>query len=218
MPAFAAGAVFALVVGSGTAVAATGGKLILGHSNTAGATTSLTNSSGTALSLSSKSGTAPLKVNRSTKVTNLNSDSVDGLDSSALARTAGKTGSFDTTGQLVDTDGDGSKDAIVAYAGCPSGTQMTGGGASDYTGSGYLVSSAPDLDTDTGVGTEGWLVVVGVDPAANESADDVSASVVCYNPQGAVAGGYGRVTTPRAALAHLSPTLDRALQAKAAAR
>ena len=212
LPAFAAGAVFALVVGSGTAVAATGGKLILGRSNTAGATTSLSNSNGTALSLTSKSGTAPLRVNRATKVTNLNSDTVDGVDSSALSRTAGRTGSFDAPGELVDTDDDTVTDTLVAYAGCPDGSQMTGGGATDLTASGYVVSSAPDADT------EGWVVAVGIDPSASESGDDVVASVVCYNPKGAVAGSYGLAATPKAALSHLTPSLEKALRAKAAAR
>ena len=74
--------------GIGVTMAATGGTFLLGKSNSAGATTSLTNSAGTALSLNSKAGTAPLKVNRTTKVSHLNADLLDGLDSSALQRRA----------------------------------------------------------------------------------------------------------------------------------
>jgi len=44
---------------SGTAVAATGGDFILGKSNTAASTTSLSDSKGTALSLSSASTKPP---------------------------------------------------------------------------------------------------------------------------------------------------------------
>lgn len=72
--------------GIGVTVAATGGTFLLGKSNSASTTTSLTNSQGTALSLSSKSGTPPLKVNNTTKATNLNADLLDGLSSSSFQR------------------------------------------------------------------------------------------------------------------------------------
>lgn len=71
---------------TGTAAAATGSYLIAGRSNAATTTTYLSNSAGTPLGLSSKTGTAPLAVNSSTKVARLNSDLLDGLDSSALQR------------------------------------------------------------------------------------------------------------------------------------
>src|SRR3954471_4505422 len=83
---YALGALTVAVLGTGIADAATGGSLVLGRQNTAGATTSLTNSRGTALSLTSKAGTPPLAVSSPTKVTRLNSDLLDGLDSTALQR------------------------------------------------------------------------------------------------------------------------------------
>jgi hypothetical protein len=89
---FAAGAMAALVLGSGTAYAATGGSLILGMSNKAGATSVLSNKNGVALSLNSKSGTPSLKVNRSVKVPNLNADMVDGLSAGSFALAKGNTG------------------------------------------------------------------------------------------------------------------------------
>jgi hypothetical protein len=67
---------------SGTAVAATGGTFILGKSNAASTVTSLTNSEGTALVLRSPAGTAPLAVNRTVRVKNLNADMVDGKHAS----------------------------------------------------------------------------------------------------------------------------------------
>ena len=76
--AFGMGVIMTLVIGSGTAYAATGGKFILGKSNSAGKTSTLTNKHGTALSLNSKAGTPSLKVNRTTKVPNLNADLIDG--------------------------------------------------------------------------------------------------------------------------------------------
>jgi hypothetical protein len=73
----------------GTAYAATGGKLVLGHSNHASKTTSLKNSgSGPALKLTTDEQTAPLAVSNGTKVTHLNADGLDGLSSGAFQRKA----------------------------------------------------------------------------------------------------------------------------------
>jgi hypothetical protein len=210
---FAAGAIFALVAGSGTAVAATGGKLILGQANSATSTTTVTNSRGPALSLKSKAGTPPLVVNSRTRVGNLNADTVDGVDSSALARTAGRTGVIDASGELVDNDTTDAYpfDTIVAYAECPAGTQLTGGGFEDYTGTGYEVVNRADT------GAEAWMVVAAFDPTVTESADDVVASAVCASPTRAVADRPAATTTRAAAAAALTPQVRRALVAKAAA-
>ena len=59
---FTAGAICMLLLGSGTAVAATGGKFILGRGNTASTTSMLSNTRGTALSLAAPAGKAPLAV------------------------------------------------------------------------------------------------------------------------------------------------------------
>jgi hypothetical protein len=99
----------------GVGVAATGGNFILGASNTAGAKTSLsalvngkaleitntsTGGSATALGLNVAVGHAPLTVNSQTKVTNLNADQLDGLDSARFVR--GKGASI-ITGRVVTT-------------------------------------------------------------------------------------------------------------------
>lgn len=76
--AFAAGVFSTLVLGAGTAVAANGGSLVLGHNNAETTGTTLTNSHGTALTLNGGTGHPPLKVNNPTKVKNLNSDLLDG--------------------------------------------------------------------------------------------------------------------------------------------
>jgi hypothetical protein len=206
--AFAAGAVFAIVVGGGTAVAATGGTFILGRSNTAGAVTTLSNANGSALSLNSKLGTASLRVNRTTKVPNLNADLLDGLDSAALARTAGRTGQLDFTGELQDNDGNGLNDTIAAFADCPVGTQMTGGGGADQTATGLMFVNAPN-------GGESWVVVVAIDENTKESPLDVTASVVCYNPRGAVPGAGLTATSPNR---ELSPKLAAKVAAQKAGR
>src|SRR5690242_13453267 len=85
------GAVALLVVGvNAAAYAATGKSLILGKTNKASKTTTIQNTkSGAALSLKTKSkSSAPLKVNGTGKVVNLNADRVDGLDGVALNNAA----------------------------------------------------------------------------------------------------------------------------------
>ena len=80
------GLAIVVLLGTGSAVAATGGTFILGEQNSATTLTSLTNTSGTALKLTSKAGTPPLAVSNDTKVAKLNSDEVDGIDGQALQR------------------------------------------------------------------------------------------------------------------------------------
>lgn len=87
--AFVGGVVFTLVIGGGTAMAAGTGSLLLGKGNTSTATTGLANSKGTPLSLAAKKGTPPLKVNNTIKVKNLDSDLLDGKDSTAFLPKAG---------------------------------------------------------------------------------------------------------------------------------
>src|SRR6266487_5490470 len=80
----------------GTTYAATGDNFILGNPNSASTTTSLTapvagtglqvtntstGAGATALGLNTASGHPPFTVNSGTKVTNLNADKLDGLDS-----------------------------------------------------------------------------------------------------------------------------------------
>jgi hypothetical protein len=85
----------------GTTYAATGGKFILGQSNTASSKSTLsapiadkaltvtnnsTKAGAMALGLNVASGHPPFKVNSPTKVANLNADSLDGQDSTAFGR------------------------------------------------------------------------------------------------------------------------------------
>jgi hypothetical protein len=96
--------IVALVFGmASTAFGANGGNFILGSlNNTATAITKLTgtvgggpalqvsnpstNTGSTALDLQVATGKAPMKVNSSTKVTNLNADKLDGQDSSTIGQ------------------------------------------------------------------------------------------------------------------------------------
>ena len=179
---FGMGAVVALVLGSGTAYAATGGKFILGKSNSAGATSTLTNTRGSALALNSAAGTPSLKVNRTTKVPNLNSDLLDGLDQRAFALATSQTNTITAVGQAMDVNEDGTNDFIAAVVSCPAGTRLTGGGGDDLTSDGTLFINSP-LDRST------WMIA----STGDVTVDDPTAIQVyaqCFNPRGAVAGAF----------------------------
>ncbi len=205
---FAAGALCMLVLGSGSAVAATGGKLLLGRSNTATATTTLASTKGTALSLRAPAGKPPLTVSSGARVPNLNADRVDGLSSADLARTKGRTATVTRTGTALDTDHNGKVDTVLAEADCPSGSLATGGGHLDLTASGYTVQAEPLPSPE-----QGFLVVVAVDEAVSEDVGNVAATAVCYSPTGAVA--VGRAPVRRLGLEDLPPRLRRALSVTA---
>jgi hypothetical protein len=168
---FACVVVAALAVGGGAAYAANRAPLLLGVGNSASAPTTLTNPNGTALSVASKPGTAPLRVNNATKVAHLNADLLDGIDSSGLALTAGRTGIV--VGAADDADG------YINTARCPAGTVATGGGGYASGTRDYLYYSGPDFNGDGSVVPNSWFAV----------ADGTTyAWVVCYNPRGPVPG------------------------------
>ena len=91
---------------SGTAVAATGGTFRLGMFNSAGETTVLKSRTGSALSLRTEAGVPPFHVSRGAKVTKLNADELDSLDSSELQRRV--TGACDAGTFVRSISADGS--------------------------------------------------------------------------------------------------------------
>lgn len=95
------------------------------------------------------------------------------------------TRSYDASGVAIDRDEDGLTDAIAAYSGCPKGTQMTGGGISDSTSTGWMLMNAPDTE-----GSEGWVVAVAVNESVTEDPGNLWASVTCWSPKGNPPGGY----------------------------
>lgn len=112
----------ALVLGMATAAFGADGDFFkVGKSNFASAVSVLDKSgAGPALKLLVDSG-APLAVNSSTKVTNLNADKVDGLDASQLGGLSGVT----------QVELQGVKDSLdfkTNSATCPDGTVAIGGG------------------------------------------------------------------------------------------
>ena len=171
---FAAGVVVTLVLtGGGVAYAANGGPLIIGKANAGSKATQLT-SNCTPLKLKSRNS-APLAVNNSRKVTNLNADKLDGVDFST-GTTQVRAGS----GAYVDVNADGVNDAFIAVAECPRGSLLTGGGADDFT-DGY---KAVDSPTDDGVA---WIAAVVGDTGASLP-DDLLAFALCYDPMGGPSG------------------------------
>jgi hypothetical protein len=193
---FIAGAITALTLGGGTAYAANGGSFLLGRSNGATATTTLANSAGTPLSLKARVGTAPLAVNSTKTVTNLNADLLDGVNGASMALTSGRTGIV--YGSSTDSD------HLPFTATCPTGTIATGGGgAAAYEGD-SLAYSGPDFRDNGTLIPNSWLVM---DDASNGAV----AWVTCYNPRGAVPGT--RTTLPSGAKA-AAVTQTKALAVK----
>ena len=203
--AFVAGAIVALVLGTGTAYAANGGVFRLGRSNSATAATKLTNNHGTALTLNSKAGEPSLRVNRTAKVPFLNSDLLDGVDSGSFARVT-TVGSVFGTG-FVDDGGtaDPSDDAVIAVAVCPAGSQVVGGGGGDFTDDGDLYYSAPDEG-------DAWLVVSSTAGLNDTNAANVEAYARCWNPRADVPSNM-RATQAKHAL---SPAGRQAIKRAAA--
>jgi hypothetical protein len=214
---FALGAVFALIVGSGTAYAATGGNLILGKYNEAGATTTLKSTKGAALALKAKSNSPVLKVSNSKKIAKLNADKLDGYSSGDFIKQGsalnadtldgvsseqfvkvgqtpvGGTGQVRATGLALDLNGNGITDAVGSIASCPVGSSLTGGGGVDATDTGYLLASSPTTDS------RGWLFAVGVTEGSGDTTGDTASYAMCWGANGKPAG-----TTKQATTANLS--------------
>jgi hypothetical protein len=121
-PAMIVALVALFVALGGAGMAATGGNFILGHANSATKTSSLSapvaggkalqltnnntsNAASTALGLNVAGGHAPFSVNSAVKVANLNADTLDGVDSSALQRLVSGNCSTDTAVQAIASNG-----------------------------------------------------------------------------------------------------------------
>ena len=173
---FAIGAAAGLIL-SGVGHAADGSSFLLGRFNTASRITTLNNSSGSTLSLLSNPNNPPLRVNSHTKVAHLNTDLLDGRDSSDFALAGGRTGVI--VGNTSDDDG------LANTATCPAGTIATGGGGYATGPRDYLQYSGPDHDDAGVIVPNSWLVVAD---------GNATAWVVCYNPRGAVAGAASHIS------------------------
>jgi hypothetical protein len=162
----------------GTAVAATGGNFILGHSNYANATTTLTRTTaGAPLYLRAQSGSAPLAVNSTKQVGHLNSTYVDGRTAGQLTGVAAavKNAGAQSFNTVAWHDISGMATTIIIPANSPrrvvftysAECNMTGGNAGDWGSVQILVDGAavtanPINSTDqafcTQVGTQNAYV------------------------------------------------------------
>ena len=165
MSKIAMGGMAAIVLVGGTAEAATGGSFLLGRSNTAGATTTLTNSAGTALRLNSPAGRAPLSVSNTTQIPGLNASYVGGKTAAQLQGATGPQGPIGQTGPQGPAGPSARRQIITSaygniggFAACPLGYQVVGGGYKSNSGdivSSYVTDSFPSYNIVDG---EGWDV------------------------------------------------------------
>ncbi len=170
--------ILAAIMGTASmAFAANGKPFILGQNNVATAITTLTKQGpGPALRLLVAPGQPPMAVNSAVKVANLNSDKVDGQDSSAFLPRGGKAAdsdrldgldstafarnSFYKTEGVIDEGlllGDGTHKAIAF---CEPGDRLLSGGPANIDKETTLLESFPAPGT-IGSGTQfSWTVRV----------------------------------------------------------
>jgi hypothetical protein len=211
--ALAAGALVAVVLTPGSAVAAAAKSVLLGRSNTATTTTSLSNSKGTPLALTAGRGQAPLKVNSSRTVTNLSADRLDGLSSGSFLRSTGKAVDADKLDGLNSTSfarTSGKTGVVVAAdvdqaAYCPAGTVLTGGGGLGM-GSMTLFYSGPEMKADGTFAPNSWMAIDPMGGAVSWA--------VCYSPSGAAIKGAASPAQERCRRHELPPRAPRSVTAR----
>jgi hypothetical protein len=136
----------------GTTYAATGGNFILGNPNSATSQTSLsapiagkalqvtnmsTGAGASALGLSVAAGKSPFTVNSGTKVTNLNADRLDSLDSTSLLRKGVlQSAAVTTAGGVLDVLNTGTTNGVQGKTSSPSASGVYG----ENTGGGFGVA------------------------------------------------------------------------------
>ena len=193
---------------TGTATAASGGTFVLGRSNTASSVTTLSNSAGTPLSLGAKAGYAPLKVNSSVKVVNLNSDKLDGIDSTQLQRPTSRTctyGFASLTQAGVATCANGNSDTIdgidSAQLQRPTSNICTYGFAS-LTQAGVATCATSDADTLDGFNSTDFVKASNATPPVGS------------NFVQAIGDGTGNFVTSSLTYVDVSPSLGVSLDVK----
>lgn len=175
------------------ASAANGGSWLLGRTNYESATTTVSNSAASpALSLLTPSGVAPFKVNRATKVTNLNADLLDGVSSGSFLRTTGKAADANLLDGVNSTSfaRTSAKTGTIAHDGywdgmgatCPTGTVFVSGGGYMPEYADFIYYSGPDFNYETGALIPNSWIVLG-DYGVGVS------NVTCHSPSGAAIPG-----------------------------
>jgi len=153
-PAMAVALLALFVALGGVGYSATGGNFILGQTNTASSTSTLSapvagralqltntdaSAGATALGLAVAAGHAPLDVNSTTKVVRLNSDLLDNLDSTSFIRKGVlQTSAVTTAGGVVDVTNTGTTNGVqgITTSGSASGVygENTSGGGFGVAG------------------------------------------------------------------------------------
>lgn len=207
---FAAGAAVMVVLGAGSAVAATGGKLIIGHTNTATTTTTIKDTRGTPLSLKAPTSKAPLAVSNAKKVKHLNADYLDGISSGSFALRKGGTAEYLSTSRLATlTDSKGNPIGLLSAAKCPQGTVATG--VTYWNGGNWPIEQSDLIDTDKdGVADAGAVLTSSV----TATTTNFGAIVDCYNPHGKVPAQPGSSAAATTQARHAA--MSRKLQSLAA--
>lgn len=189
---FAAGAAVMLVLGAGSAVAATGAGVIIGEHNTARTTTVITDTRGTPLSLRAPTSAAPLAVSNDKLVKHLNADYLDGVSGGGFLRRAraatfalksGGSAEYYATiaPKAVDFNNDGKNDSMLSAIACPTGTVATGVSVYNAGNVGIEDAEVVDINKD---GRADTGVVIGAGLTATSTT--FGAIVDCYNPRGKV--------------------------------
>ncbi len=137
LPAFVVSLLGLFITLTGVGHAATGGRLILGHANTASKGTALRSKGGPSLTLTNTGGKSaasfnvvrgksPFAVNSSAKVKGLNADLLDGIDSSALQRRVAQSCSAGMAIRVINADGSVSCQPVTGATGPTGATGATG--------------------------------------------------------------------------------------------
>lgn len=186
------GLIALLIAGTGTAVAATGGSLLLGKDNSAGQSTILRNTgSGTALALRTTQTTVPpLTVGTNkTRVPYLNSDLLDGVDSTALQRRVSGT----CPGAAISAIGSGGAVACTALPAALVRTVWVSPTASALDSGSRLRDAVAAITTATE--TSPWIV--RIEPGLY----DLGTTGLLMKPFVAVAGAGRGLTTVTSSIA-----------------
>lgn len=154
-----------VVSGAGAGYAANGASFILGHTNNETVSSTLANSAGVPLRLVGPAASAPMTVSSGVRVTNLNADKLDGLDSTVLQH----KGAVVRQGETTYTPSEGPINR-QSRAYCNPGEHAVGGGGhvvaltGDRLGEYYtfIVHSTP-IDSSgeppaSATQATGWLV------------------------------------------------------------
>jgi hypothetical protein len=195
-PAAVAVTVSLLIGGAGFADAATGGNFLLGKANKETSTASLSDSRGTPLALSAPAGKAPLAVNRTVLVKNLNAQYLGGLTATGLAVTGGE--GFTAPGTNAPISMTGADDDVASTGKLPAGTYYVTATATLQVANGdmggncaIIKGSAPTIPINIGVAPVGTYSVAESAAVTVTAGDTLIERCVTFGNNGSAAYDAG---------------------------